>query len=74
MNKEQLNVQVRYILFNGHEIEIDKIDPNKHQFPLDLIEGERKIRAILNVKKRALLNVEPILEIHEDGSIKDNLL
>jgi len=73
MNDKNVNVVVKYILDNGNQIESTKIDTQRHQFPLGLLNGEQKQRAIQDVVKRAKPNSTVVLEIHENGTLKDNL-
>lgn len=73
MNDKNVNVVEKFILNNGSQIEKGKIDPLRHQFPLGLLDGELRLRAIKNVIERAMPNSTVVLEIHENGTLKDNL-
>lgn len=72
MNDKNVSVVIKYILNNGNQIESDKIT-RLHQFPLGLLAGEMKNRAIQNVIERAKPNSTVTLEIHENGTLKDNI-
>jgi hypothetical protein len=74
MNEKNVNVVVKYILNSGQQINSDQIDTLRHQFPLGLLNGEQKQRAIQNLISRAQNNSTVILEIHEDGILKNNLV
>jgi hypothetical protein len=74
MSENNVSVIVKYILSNGNQIESSKIDVKIHGFHLGHINGEEKQRAISHLINRAKPNTTVILEVHENGQLKDYLL